>query len=139
MSIALRAHHLLCVLTYVGKGYDAMFVANYNAIAAHIAAGERVRIVAGPDDVCAPLCHGDTAPHCLGRRSAQRDQRAARDLEPLMGRSIVAGVRFRLHGARLAHLRRAFAQQHVRAACRGCQWHALCTGVAQSGYAQTRI
>lgn len=139
MTIALRAHHLLCVLTYVGKGYDATFVANYDAIARRIAAGEGIRMVSGPDDVCAPLCQAYAAPHCLGRRSARRDRRAARDLAPLLGRTLVPGARLRLDGEHMAYLRQAFAQQSVRAACRGCQWHALCTSVAQNGFARTRI
>ena len=32
MTIKLRAHHLLCLLTYVGKGYSPAFTANYDRV-----------------------------------------------------------------------------------------------------------
>lgn len=139
MTIALRAHHLLCTLTYVGKGYNAPFVANYDAIAAALVNGEPVRLVAGPDDICAPLCDRGDRPHCLGWRATRRDTQAARDLVPLIGVALSAGTRFRLDGRRLVRLREAFAAGTIRAACAGCQWHALCSAVARRQYAGTRI
>ena len=42
MTVRLRAHHLLCMLTYVGKGYTAAFTANYDRIVERLnAAGRR--------------------------------------------------------------------------------------------------
>ena len=49
MTVRLRAHHLLCMLTYVGKGYSPAFVENYEAIAARLSAGEEIEMVAGPE------------------------------------------------------------------------------------------
>lgn len=139
MTVALRAHHLLCTLTYAGKGYNAAFVANYDAIAGRIAAGECIRIVAGPDDVCAPLCRASEQPHCLGSRAAERDKRAARDLEPLIGCPVAAGAHLRVDGQCLTRLRSAFARGTLRAACEGCQWHSVCTSVALGNFTRARI
>ena len=50
MTIRLRPHHLLCLLTYSGKGYSAAFTANYDVIAGQISQGEDILIVEGPDD-----------------------------------------------------------------------------------------
>ena len=50
MTVRLRPHHLLCLLTYVGKGYSPAFTANYDAIAMRIEQGEELLIVSGPDD-----------------------------------------------------------------------------------------
>lgn len=139
MTVALRAHHLLCTLTYVGEGYSAAFVANYDGIAARLAGGECIRIVDGPDDVCAPLRRAGDGRHCLGAHAAERDRRAARDLEPLTGCPMSPGARLRLDAASLARLRSAFAEGSVRAACRGCEWRNLCTRVAHRGYLGTRV
>ncbi len=38
--VRLRAHHLLCLLTYVGKGYSEAFVRRADALAARLSAGE---------------------------------------------------------------------------------------------------
>ncbi|OWU61413.1 2Fe-2S ferredoxin, partial [Staphylococcus aureus] len=40
MTIRLRGHHLLCMLTYVGKGYSPAFVENYDAMAGRLGRGE---------------------------------------------------------------------------------------------------
>ena len=54
MTVRLRAHHLLCMLTYIGKGYSPAFTDNMTVIAGRVSAGENVEIVDGPDEICAP-------------------------------------------------------------------------------------
>ena len=78
MTIRLRAHHLLCLLTYVGKGYSPAFTANYDAIAERLSRGEDILLVSGPDDICAPLLD-EPEPHCLNEGVIERDRLAARD------------------------------------------------------------
>ena len=78
MTVRLRPHHLLCLLTYVGKGYSAAFVANYDAIARRLSRGEHIEIVDGPDDICRPLL-GEPEPHCWRDSVIVRDEQAARD------------------------------------------------------------
>ncbi len=69
MTVRLRAHHLLCMLTYVGKGYSPAFVENYEVIAARLSAGEEIELVAGPDDICGPLT-ADQRPIAMGQASS---------------------------------------------------------------------
>jgi hypothetical protein len=138
MTVRLRAHHLLCLLTYVGKGYSAAFVANYDAIAERLGRGEGILIVSGPDDICAPLL-SEPEPHCLGDSAAGRDELAARDVEKLLARPIRAGARFNLDAAALASLRAAFSAGVTREACQGCEWAGLCTTVAAGGYRDVRL
>lgn len=134
MTVALRAHHLLCVLTYVGEGYNAAFIANYDAIVARLAAGEKIRIVDGPDDICAPLCdHGGA--HCLKPDITERDRYASRDIEALICVPVTAGQPFKLDTRRLTRLRDAFSRGTIRSACRGCQWFDLCSRIARQQYA----
>ena len=75
MTVRLRAHHLLCMLTYVGKGYTQSFTVNYDRVAERLNRGEEIEIVAGPDDICAPLLCGDAA-HCFRKSVSERDAKA---------------------------------------------------------------
>ncbi|MBZ9658439.1 DUF1284 domain-containing protein [Mesorhizobium sp. ESP-6-4] len=138
MTVKLRAHHLLCLLTYVGKGYSPAFTANYDKVVKRLGEGEAVVIVAGPDDVCAPLL-GEPEPHCLRESAAERDRMAARDVGALLGRPIQAGDRLVLDAPKLAGMRKAFSAGLTRQACSGCEWSGLCDTVAASGFSDTYL
>lgn len=138
MTVRLRPHHLLCLLTYVGKGYSPAFTANYDAAAARLAAGEEIEIVAGPDDVCAPLLDDEDA-HCRRASVIRRDEAAAADNGRLLGFAVIPGTRLTLDAGRLAQLRSAFAQGSSRSACGGCEWSALCSQIADSGYKEALV
>jgi len=138
VTIRLRAHHLLCLLTYIGRGYTPAFTANYDAIAARLSQGEDIEIVAGPDDICAPLL-AEATPHCLLPRIDERDRLAARDVSLLLARPLQAGTRIDLDAALLRQMREAFATGLTRGACTGCEWQGLCSRIAREGYAGTRV
>ena len=57
--IPLRAHNLLCLLGFRGKGYDAAFIAQMSAVHATLAADPRtpVELRASPDHLCAACPH----------------------------------------------------------------------------------
>ena len=142
MAVRLRHHHLLCLLTYVGKGYTPAFVANMDRMAARLAAGETVTITDGPDDICRPLLDGDDAeeaPHCLKTSAARRDAHAATALSALLDMPLTAGTELVLDAGRIARLRAAFAAGDIRAACIGCPWHQLCSDVAADGFRQVQL
>jgi hypothetical protein len=138
MTVRLRSHHLLCLLTFVGKGYSAAFIANYDAIAKRLGRGEDVLIVSGPDDICQPML-GEAESHCSGESAAGRDELAARDVGKLFARPIQAGARFSLDAATVGRLRTAFSTGVTREACQGCEWAGLCTTVAAGGYRDVRL
>lgn len=138
MTIRLRPHHLLCLLTYVGKGYSPAFIANYDAIAERIGQGEGILVVSGPDDICAPLL-SEPEPHCLGESVVERDRLAARDIGDLLARPIGSGIRLDLDASTLARMREAFSAGLTRNACQGCEWTGLCSAVAAGGYPDTRV
>ncbi|MGT2467926.1 DUF1284 domain-containing protein [Mesorhizobium atlanticum] len=138
MTVRLRAHHLLCLLTYVGKGYSPAFVANYDVVVERLAGGVDILIVSGPDDVCAPLLN-EGEPHCLGESAARRDEAAAQDVADLLGRPLVAGARLELDPSTLARMREAFSSGFTRKACPGCEWFELCGAVAADGFRETRL
>lgn len=139
MTVNLRPHHLLCMLTHIGKGYSPDFTANMAVILKRIAAGEMVEIVDGPDDICAPLCTGlaGRLAHCHRKSIAERDRAAADDVGRLLSIAVRPGTRLTLDTAMIQDLRTAFAQKRIRSACEGCEWSPLCDSVAASGYADT--
>ena len=138
MTVRLRAHHLLCMLTYVGKGYSPAFVENYEVIAARLSSGEEIELVAGPDDICGPLT-ADPGAHCHGASVIERDRAAADAVARLIGSPLAPGARIVPSAALLTRLRKTFATGLIRSACSGCEWASLCDGVAEGGYLGTRV
>ena len=133
MTVHLRPHHLLCVLTYVGRGYSPAFTANMTAVAERLGAGEEIELVAGPDDICAPLL-GGSDPHCRRASVMERDRAAARDLSPLLGFEIRTGAHLVLNDEVIGRLRAAFASHQIRSTCTGCEWVDLCGSIAAHGF-----
>lgn len=137
--VRLRGHHLLCILTYVGKGYSPGFVAAMDDVVARIRSGAAILLVDGPDDICAAHLADDPDPHCRHPGPAARDEAALVALGSLLSRTLVPGVELTLPPERLARQRAAFAAGSIRSACAGCEWADLCTDVAAGGFAATRL
>jgi hypothetical protein len=109
-------------------------VDNFHRVVAKIAAGAPVRLVEGPDDVCAPMLSSPDS-HCRTGQVAGRDQRALADLSALLGEGLLSGelapgAMIELGPERIALLGAAFARGEIRGACAGCEWHALCSRIA---------
>ncbi|KAA0968979.1 DUF1284 domain-containing protein [Aureimonas fodinaquatilis] len=129
MTLRLRPHHLLCMLNYVGLGYNDAFVANYDQVIARVNAGEDIEIVAGPDDICAPLLKEGREAHCLTQGVKIRDAAAARDIAALVGLPTEEGSLLIVTLDMAQQLRGSFATK-LRRACHGCEWSALCSTIA---------
>lgn len=88
MTVRLRPHHLLCMLTYVGKGYTSGFVENYDRVAARLNAGEEdIELVDGPDDICTGLLCESHA-HCFNEGVVQRDEAARLSVSTLLNETL---------------------------------------------------
>ncbi|ADV83315.1 DUF1284 domain-containing protein [Terriglobus saanensis] len=139
MTIKLRAHHLLCMLTFVGEGYTPAFVSNFEEVIWSIKRGEAlVKIVQGPDDLCSPLFK-EAVCHCHDPSVLLRDERAAADLGVLLELAIGPGESLLLTEDVLQTLRRSFADGTIRSACLDCQWKPLCDTVAERSFHGTRL
>lgn len=133
----MRPHHLLCMLTFVGKGYSPEFIANFEQVARLIASGDQtVEIVFGPDDLCAPLL-GDPSCHCRNASVLERDRLAAEALTVLLQQPVDEGSILRLTRNVLDELRRAFQAGIIRKACRGCQWSEFCDEISAKNFSET--
>jgi hypothetical protein len=133
VTVHLRAHHLLCMLTYVGRGYTPAFVENYDGIVARLSEGEPICLVDGPDDICAPIQDITTA-HCHNESVVERDRLALDAVRALLGTAVDLDREFGLDAPMLADFRAAFGRGQTRAACAGCEWSGLCDHVAAAGY-----
>ncbi|SHE72227.1 hypothetical protein SAMN02745157_0790 [Kaistia soli DSM 19436] len=138
MTVRLRAHHLLCMLTYVGKGYSEAFCRNYDGIAERLGAGEDILMVAGPDDICGPVVDAPDT-HCHNESVIERDAAAAAAVSALIGQKLDTGARLALDADMLAAMRDAFAAGTTRIGCGGCQWTDICDSVSAAGFLGTRL
>lgn len=133
MTVRLRAHHLLCMLTFVGEGYTPAFTDNYRRIAERLSNGEEIKLVSGPDDICAPLLNGEE-PHCFKASVIERDAAALADVAALLGEEIGPGATMLPDARLLSKLRRNFASGDIRRACHGCEWGDLCSRIATRNF-----
>lgn len=133
MTVRLRPHHLLCMLTFIGKGYTEAFTENYVRIAARLSEGEDILMVEGPDDICTPLLD-EADPHCWRKSVVDRDKRARKAVEALLEAPAGPGAVVCPDAEFLAKMRDAFAAGTVRKACVRCEWSSLCTDVAAGAY-----
>jgi hypothetical protein len=139
MTIRLRPHHLLCMLTFAGKGYTPAFVANFEQVTSRIAAGnETIQIVDGPDDICSPLLTEANC-HCHNSSVILRDRHAAEAISDLLQLPIRAGANLPTRQDVLPILREAFVTGTIRQACVGCQWKPTCDAIAENGFTETRL
>ncbi|WP_144222737.1 DUF1284 domain-containing protein [Mesorhizobium amorphae] len=138
MTVRIRGHHLLCMLTYVGKGYSEAFTKGYDKVVQRLSSGEDMLLVAGPDDICQPLL-ADPDPHCFRDTVPERDRLAANAVETLIGRTIDVGERFSLDASTIKRMREAFHAGTTRQACNGCEWFDLCSSIADSGFREVRL
>ncbi len=138
MTVRLRAHHLLCMLTYVGKGYTPGFTVNYDRVAERLNCGEEIEIVFGPDDICAPLL-ADEAAHCFKDSINKRDAKALALVTEWLGQATQTGSRIAPDKAFIEKLRSGFQQGHLRSACSGCEWMSLCDRVSTSDFCGVKI
>ncbi|RCW81452.1 DUF1284 domain-containing protein [Phyllobacterium bourgognense] len=138
MTVKLRAHHLLCMLTYVGKGYSPAFTTNYDKVIARLVVGEDILIKEGPDDICEPLL-ATTEPHCLRDSVVERDTEAMHGVADLLGRPLQVGDTINLEAVRVGKFRDAFAKGQTRRACIGCEWFELCSAISKADYQGTKL
>lgn len=143
ITIKLRPHHLLCMLTYIGKGYSQNFTENYDAIIEKLnEPHSMIEIIKGPDDICAPrLCDkDDSCHHCHDSEIIQNDMSALSDIQKIKGfENIAFGHKTALSPDIIETLRKEFKNGKIRTACIGCPWHDLCTEISLNNFKTTRL
>ncbi|MEE4013828.1 DUF1284 domain-containing protein [Roseibium sp. FZY0029] len=133
MSVSIRPHHLLCMVTYLGKGYTPAFVDNYSTIVQRLNDGEPIELVEGPDALCQPMLN-EPGCHCRNESVRDRDRSAAAEIAQVLGCKVESGNLFVLDRQLLSLLREAFARGSIRKACEGCEWQTLCSKIARNEF-----
>jgi uncharacterized protein len=140
MPVQLRGHHFLCMLTYRGLGYSAEFTANMTAQIGSIRAGAPVMLVNGPDDICAGMskaCSHATGHDCGAHDILAMDTIARQAVEFVLKRDLAIGIA--VTKKELDHLRNAFANGSIRAACDGCSWFEVCNQIVAENFTGTLL
>ena len=138
MTIKLRGHHLLCLLTYKGNGYTPAFSLNFTRIVRRLSRGEEAVIVTGADDLCQPmLCQPDF--HCADAHSSEIDSQALTDIGLLLDRELCSGEKLTFDADTVTRLRQAFLDGEIRTACQTCSWLTHCNKIAENAFYQTRL
>ena len=133
--INLRPHHLLCLLTFVGRGYSDSFALRLLSVVESLKCGTPARLIAGPDSICAGLlgCRTDDG-HCRNDSVTRRDETARALLQPFFEQRLEIGAEIPdLLGHRPA-LRAAYRAGTFETACSGCPWQGFCHEIAEGGY-----
>ena len=114
----LRAHHGMCLAFFQGKGYNGDFVENMGQMKDILEDNPRIRLMDGPDDICA------ACPNRLTESCAEKASRYDREVLRRCGLSV---------GDTLPYL--AFSENVIRTIlrpgqraeiCGDCQWSGLC-------------
>lgn len=133
-AVELRAHHLLCALTFRSKGYGPDFVQTFDEIVQQLIAGRTIKLIRHADSLC---LSGQNCGHCNQQQSAERDDLAIAAIKQAL--DIDEQLPFSLDVEKLDTLRRAFAEKTLRQACCGCAWFKFCSSIAASNFTRAHL
>ncbi len=140
VPVLLRGHHFLCILTYRGKGYSPAFVENMTRQVEAIRAGRDVRLIEGPDAICAGLtqaCRAEVQHDCSAADTRRLDGQAQEAVSRVLGRDLATAQS--LSAKDIAVLREKYASGAIRAACKDCSWKAFCDQIVGENFAGTLL
>ena len=116
----LRAHNLLCIQGYVGKGYSPEFTANMDAVVDSLDDDTEVTVLDAPDVLCAAcpnLADGGCTLHGAGSEAGivHQDRDVMRRLGLTAGETV-------LWGAIRARIAQSIAPDDLDTICGRCPW-----------------
>lgn len=130
----LRAHNLLCIQGFVGKGYSPEFVANMKATVDELGEGTEVIVVDGPDRLC-EACPNLAASGCTLHGEGTEATIVRQDRDVLRRLGLAAGETVPW-GEILARIRVAVEPGDLDEICGTCPWLPL--GHCREGLARLR-
>ena len=130
----IRAHNLLCIQGFVGKGYSPEFVANMTAVIESLGEETEVTVVAEPDAIC-DACPNLAPAGCTlhGEGSEQGIVRQDRDVMGRLGIAEGSSLPWRAIVERIAA---KVEPDDLDAICGSCPWLPL--GVCKAGLRKLR-
>ena len=116
-ELHLRPHHLLCLQTFVGRGYSEEFVEHMTLVKRQLTANPLtpITLVSGADDLCAHC------PNCVdGQCTSEKPALFDRLVEEKLWRNTLSkliGIPESL----------CITEDLIAACCPGCEWRGLCS------------
>jgi hypothetical protein len=132
--VRLRAHNLLCIQGFVGKGYSPEFVANMTRIVESLDSGTEVTVLDEPDALCAACPNLADMGCTLGGGNAEPGI-AAQDREVMRRLGLEAGATVQW-GEIVERIRSNIAPGDLDSICGTCPWLSL--GHCRDGLARLR-
>jgi len=132
--VRIRAHNLLCIQGFVGKGYSPEFVANMKAIVGGLGGDTQVTVLDEPDDLCA-ACPNLKASGCALHGEGTEKGIVHQDRDVLARLGLMAGQAV-AWGEILARIRASVRPDDLDAICGTCPWLPL--GHCKEGLARLR-
>jgi hypothetical protein len=132
--VKLRAHNLLCIQGFVGKGYSPGFVANMKATVGGLGGDTEVTVVAEPDRLCS-ACPNLRTSGCALHGEGTEASIVRQDRDVLRRLGLAAG-QTATWGEILARIRAAVAPADLDSICGACPWLPL--GHCKDGIARLR-
>ena len=114
----IRAHHGMCLFFFQGKGYSGAFVENMEKMKAILEENQEIRLMDGPDDICA-ACPNKATESC-----AEKASRYDREVLRRCGLSVGDTLPYREFSQKVIE---TTLRPGLRAdICGDCQWSGLC-------------
>ena len=126
-ELHLRPHHLLCLQTFVGRGYSEEFIEHMTLVKKQLTTNPRtpITLVSGADDLCAH-CPNCVEGQCTSEKPVLYDRLVEEKLARLDSSSnpphTINGIPADLH----------ITADTLSECCPGCDWRELCTKVCKS-------
>ncbi|WP_077369623.1 DUF1284 domain-containing protein [Anaerosalibacter sp. Marseille-P3206] len=120
-KICLRPHHLMCIQSYIGKGYSEEFVKNMDIVVGSLRENKDqiIRLVEGNDHVCSHC------PHNIDGRKCESDEKVVTmDRKVLKYLEITPGEYS--YSQLFNRLKEKLTDEAFRDICGDCEWYELC-------------
>ncbi|MGB9858146.1 MAG: DUF1284 domain-containing protein [Dictyoglomaceae bacterium] len=116
----IRAHHLLCLLHFEGKGYSEEFIKNMQMLKERLEKGEIFELIASPDDICSKC------PYLLNETCSKgEDEIKRKDLRIIEYLNLRESAEYNFLHLKEAILRK-IKRNIFKELCKDCSWFYLC-------------
>ena len=114
----IRAHHLLCMRYFQGKGYSKEFIRNFYFVLKKLP-GEKIRVVNSVDVICEKCPHNDDSV-CKKKKDSERKTRQ-------MDNRLIKTAKISLEKEYLySKLKDLVKNIKAKDFCKGCEWKKDC-------------
>ncbi len=118
----LRAHHLLCMRSFQGKGYSREFVKNFYKVIDKLKRNPSITVVNRPDVICEKCPHNKNGCVKKGPKSELRVRK--KDNEFIKALSLTLNKTMKAN--RIKEITEKITKEGIKKLCRNCQWLDYC-------------